>query len=146
MSREVWISHEATMSVFEQDASGNPITPAIYEEIFVQDASAKPIRTNITQRQPGVAFEESESFVIGHEIRIGALFWRKAKQVTPFLDGSKKFRILLELVNPQYDGVAPEENDTFDYRGCSPIEGPDWKLRDNDVLTSEVALRAERLI
>ncbi len=145
MSREVWISHECTMSVYEEDASGNIVEPALYEELFAQDLSAKPVRVNITQRQPGVAFEETKSFVIGHEVRIGALFWKKASQVTPFLDGTKKFRVLMDLVNPHYSGIAPEENDPFDYRGCTPIEGPDWKSRDNEVLTTELVFRAERL-
>lgn len=145
MEREVWISHEAIINVWELDASGNVVTPALRTETYVQNVSCRPVRFVSTNRQPGVAFEESVSRVIGHEIRIGKLHSKKSAEITPFeSNNGKKYRVLLELINPRYTGVAPLENDSHDYRGCEVTDGPGIKFDDDGVVETDIVFKAER--
>lgn len=146
MRREVWSAHEATITIWEEDASGNVIEPAIRECSFVQDASARPIRRNRVLQEPGVAYEQPRSVVVGHEISIGEFFQRQSEQTEPFLETDVKYRIRIEFVNERYTDVAPLENDVLEYSGVVVTDGPEEAWQDDDIVASRVVFTAQELI
>lgn len=141
--REVWIGQEATVSVWEQDISGNILTPAIREFDFAQEIVVTPIRHKVDQEQPGVANKEVRSTIVGYEIRISELYQRADQQMTPFEDETKQFRLLIECVNEKYLALHPEYNETRDIRLCRVVDGPNERWRDNDVTAWDLTLQGE---
>ena len=146
MNREVWISEEAYISVWEEDASGNVLSPMVRELYFAQNASVKPVRRVMEYEEPGVAFRQQRSVVIGYEVKLSEFFQKKGNQWSPFMDASKRFRILVELINPMYTGITPLEQDTFDFRGCTPVDGPSIGLSDDAVAVWDIGFFAEELV
>ena len=142
MKREVWVSEEVDISLWAQDASGGIIAPAIRELDFAQGVSVKPVLWQSTREEPGVSHQQHRSKVIGYEIDTGELFSRDAEQMAPFLTGGT-YRILMRLVNPWYPGVAPLENDTLDFRGCTLKDGPTLSWQDDTNIEVGLSFFAE---
>jgi len=143
VTREVWSAFEATVTFWEIDSSGIILSPAVRELSKGRKLSCRPIRRVKKFQQPGVGYEEVNTAIIGHEIRIGELFSRKSTQLTPFEDSTKRWRVLLQLVNPRYSGVAPLENDEADYRYAKVIDGPGFQFDEDGILETDLVLQAE---
>jgi len=141
--REVWIGQEATLKIWEQDVSGNILSPAVREFDFAQEVVVTPIRHKVDQEQPGVGNKEVRSRIVGYEIRVSELYQRADQQMTPFEDPTKQFRFVIEYVNTAYLAEHPEYNETKDFRLCRVIDGPNERWRDNDVTAWDLTLQAE---
>lgn len=143
MGRKAWVAEEAEVSFWEIDALGI-IQPNPTIESYCQNVTVKPLRQVMKKRQPGCAYEETRAAVIAHEITIGRVFFKKSSQLTPLQDKSKRWRVLIQLVNPRYSGSGDEVNDERDFRYCIPTEGPDMAWQDGTgKLVSAVTLAAE---
>ena len=141
--REVWILHECEVSIWQEDGIGGYISPAVREARFSQDVSIRALFEQIKEGQPGAAVKDVTTIPDGFEARIGEFFERKAEQVTPFDDRTKRFRVLFDFVNPAYNGTPPLEQDQLVLRDAAVV---DWEVTgsDNDVLTARLGFVAER--
>lgn len=144
MDREVWIAQEATITIHEEDGSGNYITPAILEDKFLQDAECREVLEVKEEGQPGAAEKDVDTFPAGFEVRIRELYYRKGVQVQPFRDRTKRYRISIQFTNRYYSGTAPEENDPHVYRNAAVTE---WSIawQDNDIVARRMNFKAERM-
>lgn len=139
---EVWIAEEATVSLWEINSVGT-ILPNPTIVTYAKDVQCRVNRLVMKKRQPGCAYEETRSKVVNHEIKMGRLFYDKAKDLDPLLDNSKRWRVLIQAENCRYNGVS-RTNDQRDFRYCVPIEGPDmgWS-GDSGELETPVTFSAE---
>lgn len=142
-AREVWSAYEAEVSISEEDASGNVLSPALYEGEFVQGVSVKEIRIASGHRQPGATAEDRRGYVVGYEVQLDALLARSAEQVAPFEGSTGRFRVAFTLINPRYPGTAGMENEAPQFSGARVIEGPDWKYAKDGLLDVSVRFFAE---
>ena len=145
--REAWIIQDASIVVQVDDGSGDPATEEVLEPCSVQEIAIRPIHHDKLLLEPGVAYQQRCVHVVGYRIEIrDVAFERKASRFTPFLDGTVKWRIKIDLTNARYSGVAPFENDQFDFRGCT-IENdtPEVRMPVGDVAKVSVNFHAERL-
>lgn len=133
---ETWIGEEVSVDIWEMSAGGS-ILSKIRAEKFWQSVSTTTRRYTTTFREPGVAYEEERSRIIGYEVEIQTLLQRADEQLTPFEDPDRIFRILLTLHNTENPSLNQQE--TRDYRFARLTSGPDEAHQDND--SSTVTLR-----
>lgn len=144
MRREVWSFHEATIEIYEEDASGN-VLDLVRELCFTQNASVRTIRRVIEHEEPGVGFVQKHAPVIGYDVRLAEFWERKSNQVTPFVEYGKRYRILIQNVNPLYDDLI-QVNDPLDMRGCTVSEGPNLAWQDDDITAWDIGFHAEEMV
>ena len=146
MKREVWIAQEAMISIWEEDGSGgyDDASGAVFEDKFVQDVSCREVLDVQSDGQPGAAVKDIDTFPGGYELRIGEFYFKKGTQINPFTDRTKRFRIVVSFVNPQYSGIEPEENDPHILRDAAKTE---WEIswQDNQVVSYRASFKAERM-
>lgn len=116
-AREVWFSEEALISFFEENGDGT-YKALLYAALYVQNVSVKNDNTLSVFGQPGAAAQNIYSVPQPYDVSIGELFWDKAKQWVPFLDQTKRWRVLIENINPRYDGVS-QKNDAIALRNAA---------------------------
>lgn len=144
-SREVWISHEASISIWEEDGVGGYLTPALRDECYAQDVSFGEVVEIRREGQPGATVKDVLVTPDGFEISIKAFYDRKSEQLAPFRANLfKKYRIRIHNVNETYSGVAPYENDDHVFRDAG-IAGWSITFQDNDVEVIQLSFQAERM-
>ncbi|OHB80545.1 MAG: hypothetical protein A2W31_06840 [Planctomycetes bacterium RBG_16_64_10] len=139
MSDEVWVAEEATLSLWEVNSLG-VVTGAANYVLTAQDVRHKPVRHTMTKRQPGCAYEERRSKIIGHEISFGKLFSDVTVDITPLQDGTKLWRVYLAFSNPRNI-----QTDHRDFLCGTVVDGPDTVWQGNSgLVASNVTIIANR--
>jgi hypothetical protein len=141
--REVWLgtAQEGTVSIGIEDGSGGYTDLATCE--FAQDLKIVQLQEEKTSWQPGKATPDFDWFPGGYDISIGEFFLQKSKQVTPHVNRATRFRVALVLVNPQYTGVSPFENDSCVFRDA--VSKFELDVPDNDLSKVSLRFKAERM-
>lgn len=144
MVREPWSAHEIDIALFEENGDGtyNPTPTRVC--LLAQGGSFREAIATEQNGQPGAAVKDIDTFPDGFEISVNEFYQRKAEQLTPFKDKTKRFRIAIAAVNGCYSGVAPYENDTHVFRDAACT---DWRVtwEENGILAIQLAFKAERM-
>jgi len=137
MRREVWSSLECIVSIWDEPPGGS----AIHVANFAQDVRCTQNVSFSKRYQPGKAGPDQLAAPDGYRVEIGAYYIRKAEQVAPLDNPTKRFRVVFQFVNPRYSGVSPEENDTHTLGNAAA----QWSLayQDNDLAVYSVVFEAE---
>jgi len=121
---ETWIGQEADVTIWEMQEDGT-IGSVVRTLEFFQQFRWRPVRHNISFRQPGVQREERRSRIVGYEIEFNELSKRSDQQLEPYLDGTKLFRIKVGLHNTEHGALGQDEE--RDFRYARPMDGPGRK-------------------
>ena len=141
VSREVWFSEEAFISIYEETGGGSYNPTATHSFKFVQNVSLKKNFELVIAGQAGASDNDIYSIPGVFDCSIGEYYWKKAEQWTPFLDSQKRWRVAIQNINAYYDGVA-QVNDSMVLRNAA-ISAPTLSWRVNDMQASALEFRAE---
>lgn len=143
LQREPWSAHEAAITIWLEDGYGNYIAPPLLETLFAKNVSFRGIIESTSVGQPGAAVKDIDTFPQGFAIDIEELYYRKALQLDQFLDRNDRYRVEIKLVNEQYSGTAPFENDTHVFRMAAVQWNPLWE--ENDIAVVKLSFTAEEM-
>ena len=141
VGREVWHAEEAYISIFLENGDGSYQAAATHSFKFVQNVSVKKTIELTVTGQPGAPDNDIYSVPGVYDVSIGEYFWTKAEQWTPFLDSQKRWRVLIQNINPYYDGVS-QVNDAIVLRNAA-ISAPSVAWRQNENQVSSLDFKAE---
>ena len=143
VGREVWHSEEAWCSIYLENGDGSYQATPTHSPRFVQNVSVKQTMELMVVGQPGAAAQDIYSIPGPFDVAIGEYYWSKAEQWTPFLDSTKRWRVVLSNVNPYYDGVN-QVNDSIILRNAA-IAAPSVSWQKNALQVSTLDFKAESL-
>ena len=135
-AREVWHAEEAWVSIFLEGAG-----TATHVAKFVQNVSIKRQIEVLVSGQPGAANNDIDSIPGIYECSIGEFYWKMATQWTPFLDTTKRWKVVFSNVNPYYDG-ASQVNDSITLRNAA-ISAPSVAWQKGEIQVSTLDFKAE---
>lgn len=139
---ETWIGQEADVTIWEMQDNGT-IGSEVRTLEFFQQFRWRPVRHNISFRQPGSTREDRRSRIVGYELEFNELSKRADQQLDPYLDDTKLFRIKVGLHNT--DNGALGQDEERDFRFARVVDGPGETIVDNDSSPLDLRLFAETL-
>jgi hypothetical protein len=107
--------------------------------MYVQNVSVRKTFTIIVDGQPGAADQDIYSIPGPFDCSIGEFFWKAAEQWTPFLDSTKRWRVLIQNTNPAYEAA---DNDAMILRNAA-IVAPSISWQQNAMQVSALDFKAE---
>ena len=124
MVRETWIAEECSVSIWLEDAGGNVVGDAIFEDTFGQSFSAESQSDVIRRRASGRKAPLLYAVSNGYALAVTVMHYDTATDFSQFDDPSNRFRLYVVLENERYTGISPlTDDDPLVFSGCRPTVG-----------------------
>lgn len=141
MVRETWQADEVSITVWIEDANGDPTGDAVYTKIFGRGFTGRQRLRKQRRPVPGRTAPMILAVHDGYDLSIAALHYQTDDDFVQFDDPTKRFRVQVAMVNPRYTGTGTLTNDTVTFSQC--LASPDLTVQDGQINKIRIEFDAE---